>query len=291
MREIFFEAMELWLAEDPRGILLAGDVGHPFVERLRERFGSRVINAGVAEQAAVGVAAGLALAGKKAVFYSIASFPTSRAYEFLRNDVCFHGAEVKIVAAGTGFTYGAQGPSHHALDDIALARLLPGMNLLLPGDLHEARVLCKAVLHDIAGPCYLRLGRSALDLGHDVVPFVPRVLREGAGAVFVATGSALEEAVRAAEIADASLVSLHGLPVLDDKRLLQMCEGKPVITVEEHLADGGIGSWLAERILESGVRPASFRRCAPRGFEKLAGSVAWLRDRAGISTSALLERG
>src|SRR6184192_4584852 len=134
------------LAErDSRVFLIVGDLGFGVTEPFAQRFPERYLNAGVAEQNMTGIAAGLALSGKIVFTYSIGNFPTLRCLEQIRNDICYHHANVKVVAVGGGFAYGALGMTHHATEDLAIMRTLPGMVVVAPGDPVEAELATRAV--------------------------------------------------------------------------------------------------------------------------------------------------
>src|SRR5713226_3860325 len=156
MRNAFILALTDLAAQDPRITLVVGDLGFGVVVDFSKRFPKQFINAGVAEQNMTSLAAGLALSGKIVFTYSIGNFPTLRCLEQIRNDVCYHNANVKIVSVGGGFSYGSLGMSHHATEDLAIMRALPGMVVVAPGDPMEAACATRAVAaYD--GPCYLRL--------------------------------------------------------------------------------------------------------------------------------------
>src|SRR5438876_10795973 len=137
MRGAFRDAICELAADDERIWLLTGDLGYTVLEPFYERFPARFVNVGVAEQNMTGVATGLALEGRIVFTYSIANFPTLRCLEQVRNDVCYHEANVKIVSIGGGFSYGALGISHHATEDLAIFRALPNMAVVAPCDLWE----------------------------------------------------------------------------------------------------------------------------------------------------------
>ena len=191
MRAAFIETM-LDLAEHEERIwLLCGDLGYSVLERFAERFPGRFVNVGVAEQNMTGVAAGLALSGKIVFTYSIANFPIMRCLEQIRNDICYHDLNVKIVAVGGGFAYGSAGYSHHALEDLVIMRSLPNMTVLAPGDPTEARLAIRAVLSH-TGPCYMRFGKAGEPTVHPTEPHfeighvIP--MRSGTDALVVSTG-------------------------------------------------------------------------------------------------------
>src|SRR5271168_2577576 len=159
MRTAFFRALADLAERDERVNLIVGDIGFGVTENFARRFPQRFLNVGVAEQNMTGIAAGLALSGKIVFTYSIANFPILRCLEQVRNDVCYHNANVKIVAVGGGLAYGSLGATHHATEDLAIMRSLPRMTVIAPGDPFEAEAATRAVAAH-SGPCYLRLGRA-----------------------------------------------------------------------------------------------------------------------------------
>ena len=159
MKDVFVEALLAHAAENPAITLVTGDLGFGPLMQFKERFPERFINAGVAEQNMLGLAVGLALSGKIAVAYSIANFGTLRCLEQIRNDACYHQANVKIVAIGGGFSYGPLGISHHATEDLSILRALPDLTFFSPSDDWEAREITRLAL-ETKGTCYLRIDKS-----------------------------------------------------------------------------------------------------------------------------------
>src|SRR5439155_22893402 len=202
MRNAFFGTMLALAEHDERVMLVVGDLGFGVVEPFASRFPARFVNVGVAEQNMTGIAAGLALSGKIVFTYSIANFASLRCLEQIRNDVCYHNANVKVVAVGGGLAYGALGSTHHATEDLAIMRTLPRMVVVAPGDPVEAELLTRAIARE-AGPCYMRLGRAGERVVH------PRhtplqvgkaiVVRDGSDLTLISTGALLWTAVQVAE--------------------------------------------------------------------------------------------
>src|SRR5260370_5765307 len=201
MRTSFIDTLCAQAAADERIWLLTGDLGYSVLERFADTFPNRYVNVGVAEQNLAGVAAGLARCGKIPFIYSIANFPTLRCLEQIRNDICYHEGNVKIVAVGGGLTYGAQGYTHHGVEDLAILRALPGMTVLAPGDPVETRLATKAVL-DWPGPCYLRLGKAKEPVVHQTEPAfeIGRAItvRTGWDVTLISTGGMLHETLEVA---------------------------------------------------------------------------------------------
>lgn len=297
MREAFFRSLVRLAAEDERIYLLAGDLGFSVADEFRRRFPERFLNVGVAEQNMTGVAAGLALAGKIAFTYSIANFPTLRCLEQIRNDVCYHNTNVKIVAVGGGLAYGALGPSHHATEDLAILRALPSMVVVAPGDSLEAGQATAAIARH-PGPCYLRLGRAGEPTVHGSLEFklgkAVRI-RRGNDLSLIATGGMLPiaaEVVRRLELdgLEAGLWSMHTLKPLDVEAVQEAAANGRLFTLEEHSVIGGLGSAVAEVLCEAGYS-GTFRRIAlPDAFAPCAGSTEYLRRSNGLDVESVLGR-
>lgn len=269
MRGAFVNSLMEVAAADPRVTLVVGDLGFGVVQEFAERFPNQFINAGVAEQNMTGLAAGMAHSGRIVFTYSIANFSTLRPLEQIRNDVCYHQANVVVVAVGGGMAYGALGASHHATEDIAILRSLPNMTVVAPGDPVETTAATKAVAQGI-GPTYLRLGRAGEPTVHaDPIDWqLGKALpvRRGKDLTLVSTGGMLHTTVAAADLLrdtcglSATVLSMHTIKPLDEQALLEeAARTQAVFTVEEHSRLGGLGGACAEVLLEAGM-PVKFAR-------------------------------
>lgn len=291
MRQAFADALLAAAATDPDLWLIVGDVGYSVVEPFAARFASRFVNAGVAEQNMLGLAAGLAIAGKNVFVYSLANFPTFRCYEQLRNDIAYHRLNVTVVAVGGGLAYGGHGYSHHAVEDLGAVRLLPHTTVIAPGDPHEAAWATRELARHV-GPAYLRLGRGHEPAVHDAESSTwqigqPILVRQGAGCTIASTGGMLALARQAAEQLDATLYSVPTLAPLDWSAVLDSARGTTLVTVEDH-GPGGLGTLAAEAIVE---REAAVRlrpvRFAATPIE-VAGSQEYLNRRHGVDLAGIL---
>lgn len=252
MRNTFLKTLLLLAEEDPRIMLVVGDLGFSVVEPFAQRFPERFLNAGIAEQNMAGVAAGLAAAGFHPFIYSIANFPTLRCLEQIRNDIAYHRQPVTVVAVGGGLGYGSLGYSHHAVQDLACLRSMPGMLMATPGDPQET-VAVTRYLVQADRPSYLRLGKGGEPQVHASTPVYsklgPQVVRLGSRKAVLACGNTLALADQAALSLDATLLSC---PVWDDsedtrRAILETVNGHDrLVIVEEHLAAGGFGSFVRE---------------------------------------------
>lgn len=159
MRTETIDTLLAYAKANPDVMLLTADLGYSVLERFAEALPAQYANVGICEQAMTGIAAGLALSGKRVVLYSIANFPTLRCLEQLRNDVCYHDLPVLVVAVGGGLAYGAQGYTHHGIEDLGIMAMLPNIAVACPADPQEAMALLPQLL-ERRRPAYLRLGRS-----------------------------------------------------------------------------------------------------------------------------------
>ena len=298
MRDAFVKALMPIAAADPSVVLMTGDLGFGVLDGFRQRYPKQFYNVGVAEQNLAGVAAGLAMAGCKVLTYSIANFPILRCLEQVRNDICYHQADVKIVSIGGGMAYGALGYSHFATEDLAILRSLPGLTVVAPGDPVEVEQLLPQIMN-LDGPVYLRLGRAGERPIHDssttVVLGQPTVARDGSHVLILTTGGMLPVAMQAADQLslkgiEIAVVSIHTLSPLDAAAMAELMSSfDVVITVEEHSTVGGIGSASAEVIAEAGI---SVRFCRlglqPTAFPSGVGSQEHLRRRNCIDAESVV---
>ncbi len=299
MRGAFFRALMDLASTDHRITLIVGDLGFGVVEPFAKQFPGQFLNAGVAEQNLTGVAAGMALMGRVVFTYSIANFPTLRCLEQIRNDVCYHRANVKIVALGGGFAYGALGVTHHATEDLAVLRSLPEMTVVAPGDPIETDLATRAIIAR-PGPCYLRLGRSGEPVLHrsgiDFELGKAIRLRDGEDLTIISTGGMLSTALDTATRLDARgirsrVLSMHTLKPLDEDAIAAAaCETGAILTLEEHSRAGGLGGAVAEVLAEIEGVHVPFRRIGlPQEFAPLAGNQEYLRAAHGLGAESVVQ--
>jgi len=292
VRTAFINALCDIADDDERIWLLTGDLGFSVLEPFAERFPDRFVNAGVAEQNMTGVAAGLASCGKIVCTYSIANFPTLRCLEQIRNDVCLHELPVKIISVGGGFAYGAQGYTHHGVEDLAVMRALPNMTVVAPADPIEATLATRALLRR-PGPAYLRLGKSREAVVHRQTPpfAIGQAVRvcEGTDVALISTGGMLGYVMETAEALatlhgiSARVLSMHTLKPLDVEAVISAArETGAVVTVEEHSVVGGLGSAVADVVATmDGSHAPLHKYGAPDRVNHLVGQQEVLRRMAG----------
>jgi transketolase len=224
----------------------------------------RFFNAGIAEQNLIGTAAGLAAAGMIPFVSTFAMFATGRAFEQIRNSVCYPGLNVKIAATHAGLTVGEDGASHQALEDIGLMRSLPGMTVIVPADATEThRAVAWAAEH--RGPVYIRLGRASVDDvfgdGYEFVPGRANLLADGADLTIIAAGIMVAPARRAADELtqsglSARVLNMASIKPIDREAIVKAAiDTGAVVTCEEHNIIGGLGSAVAEVLSENAPTP------------------------------------
>lgn len=284
MRTAFIKTLEEEAADNKNLFLVVGDLGFGVVTNFAAKYPDQFLNAGIAEQNMTGLAAGIAMTGKTVFTYSIANFPTLRPYEQIRNDICYHNANVKVVAVGGGFCYGALGPTHFATEDMAVMRALPNMVVLAPGDPWEAAAATRALIR-YNGPVYLRLGRAGepevhsspveFEIGKSI-----RV-REGNDITLLAIGGMVYNAAKAADELkqkgiNARVISAGSLKPFDEAAVIAAAkETGKILTIEEHSLIGGLGSTVAEVLAESGLSPKFKRLGIPSEFPSRVGDQEW----------------
>lgn len=297
MRDRFIHTLCQLAASDPRIMLITGDLGFAVLDEYRRRFPRQFINAGVAEQNMTLVATGMALEGHIVFTYSIGNFPTLRCLEMIRNDAAYHGANVKVVSIGGGFSYGPLGISHHATEDLAIMRALPDVTCVSPTSLGETEAATRAITAT-PGTCFLRLDKDKGPDGDE--PFVlgrPRILRRGRDVALFVTGGILSEVVKAADDLErsglsASIYSIHTLKPLEPALYVEAAKNhRAIVTVEEHTIHGGLGSLVLETLADAGAWPARFLRIGLDGcFSSVVGSQTFLRTHYNMDAASIGRR-
>jgi transketolase len=254
MRNAFIQELVILARQHPQIALVVGDLGYSVVEPFADEFPERFINAGVAEQNMTGLAAGMASEGYHVFTYSIANFPTFRCAEQVRNDVAYHNLSVTVVSVGGGLAYGSLGYSHHAVQDYALMRTMPNMLIAAPGDPMETRA-CIRYLVKNPGPSYLRLAKAGEPNFHQDIPELQpgklvNLMEMKSGKAIITTGAGLQAGLdlkRNNKYHDHALFSLPLWSMSTKAVTLEyLRQYDQIITVEDHLYDGGFGSWMLE---------------------------------------------
>lgn len=281
--------------------LLVADVGYNLVEPFQQEFPDRFINVGIAEQAMIGIASGLAMQGKQVFCYSLGNFPTLRCLEQIRNDVCYHNLPVTIVNSGAGLYYGALGSSHHATEDIAVMRAMPNMRVISPCDPVETQAITKSLCEYYKQPFYLRLqGSNDKQVWkYNSLPFdiVGKILMVETGNYWaiLATGSIVNECIKARDMIDSDhkplVYSVNTIKPIDTKQLKELSEmGINFITVEEHNLSGGLSAAVLEALSDMGLSTKVVRIGLRDKFCKEVGSQEYLRKLNGLDAESIVNK-
>lgn len=300
MRNAYIDSLYELTKENGNVYSFVADNGAIVFDKYRKDFPDNFVNFGIAESVMVSVAAGMASRGKIPFIYTIIPFLIMRAYEQIRNDVCMQNMNVKIVGIGAGVSYSTLGPTHHAIEDIALMRVLPGMTVISPADPLEARKAVKEAVK-IKGPVYIRLGTSKepavykgdyrFEIGKGVV------MRDGRDATVIATGNSVHDAQMACDELEKNgkrirLINIHTIKPIDEEVILKAArETNAIITVENHSVIGGLGSAVAEVLAKKVTGKIKF---GSLGFNDTYchgyGTLAELKDAYGIGKIGIVNK-
>ena len=300
MRKTSLDMVYELAKRDRRVVFIGSDLGPDTLKQLKAEYPRQFLMEGVSEANIVTMAAGLAMEGKIPYINTIATFLSRRCFEQIVLDLGLHNTKVRLIASGGGVVYAPLGPTHLAIDDIAILRAVPNMTILAPADADEMRRLMLQTL-EVDGPVYIRLGKggdpvvSRDDLPCKIGKAI--LMREGNDALIVATGICLQVALAAADYLakqsiSASVLHVHTIKPLDSKAIQENAARVPVVvTIEEHTIVGGLGSAVAEIIAEAGFNPSKrFRRIGiPDVFPDEYGSQASLMARYKITAEHVTE--
>ena len=292
MRDGFFKAVEDLSEERDNIYILTADLGFGLFDKFRNKYPERFYDIGVAEANMIGIASGLALSGKNVYCYSIIPFLVMRAFEQIRIDIAYQNLNVKLIGAGGGFTYGLEGFTHFALEDLALMRVLPNMTVVVPCDYFEAQEFAR-LSYDYNSPIYIRLGRNNEPNIHQQKPNIKigegLILTQGNDLAIFSIGSMISVALDIHDILGkhglwASVVNMHTLKPLDEKLIKRYSEKyKAIFTIEEHYISGGLGSAVAEVLAENSYSGIFKRFGIPLNPKKTIGNAELRRNFYGLN--------
>jgi transketolase len=312
--EIFSETLQS-LAENDRDITVvtSDSRGSGKLVPFGQRFPEQIVEVGIAEQNLVGVAAGLASMGKKTFAVSPACFLTARSLEQIKNDVCYSDNPVKLIGISAGVSYGALGSTHHSLHDFAVLRAINNITIVAPADNYETEEAIRAAA-SFDKPIYLRFGKKAMPTSIDYFgnnksdyhrkPEIVnrnfqfgkgRIIRNGSDLTFIATGEGVLPALEAAEKLsienniECCVVSMHTIKPLDTELITKLAENnRPIITVEEHSINGGLGEAVGSFLMQNGFHNR-FKIVGLPDDHTVSGSQNEIFEHYGISEKGLSE--
>ncbi len=299
MRNAFAREITRLATEDPRVVLLSGDIGNKLFDDLKAAAPGRFMNCGVAEANMTGVAAGLATQGFRPFTYTITPFATVRCLEQIRVDICYQNLPVVVVGTGAGLSYMELGPTHHSCEDIGLLRLLPNMSVVCPCDPVEVGLALRAAMTQ-DGPVYIRLGKKGEPKLHASVPDFKIgkaiTLKEGTACCILATGNMVASALEVGRALDAQGIStrvesMHTVKPLDLELLSSLKDRYGVVaTMEEHSLLGGLGAAVAEWAADQPDRPFRLIRFGTEDrFLEVVGTQEYGRELSGLGIPRMVE--
>ncbi len=298
MRETSLKMVHELAKRDPRVVFVGSDLGAGVLDAMRQEMPERFYMEGVSEAAIIGMAAGLAMDGYIPYVNTIATFITRRCYEQVAIDLCLHNLPVRLIANGGGMVYAPLGPTHMAIEDIAIMRALPNMSVVAVADAEEMKRFMAATL-DHPSPIYIRLGK-----GGDPVVTKPEhgftlgkaIELKAPGRVgFITTGVMASRALAASEImaktnTPAGVLHMPSVKPFDEAAVLALAaKVERLVTVEEHSRIGGLGSAVSELLTDKGVHTPLLRLALPDRFPEDYGSQEHLLEQAGLSPAAIAE--
>ncbi|HLB41632.1 MAG TPA: transketolase C-terminal domain-containing protein [Gammaproteobacteria bacterium] len=300
MRNAFADEITKVAISNEKVVLLSGDIGNKLFDQFKLSVPKQFYNCGVAEANMTGVAAGLAMMGFRPFTYSITPFVTVRCLEQVRVDVCYHDLPVTIVGTGAGFSYTELGPTHHSCDDIGFLRMLPNISIICPCDAIEVREAIWASLEQ-AGPVYIRLGKKGEPVIHNIKPKFTigrsMTVRAGKDICILSTGNVMPLALSVADRLQqvniqARVESFHTVKPLDQDLLKDIFANYSIVaTIEEHSLIGGLGSAIAEWIVDSDRINAKFIRFGTRDeFLPYIGSQEYARSYFDLTEEKIVNR-
>lgn len=294
MRTAFSDALVRLAKSDPKVLLLTGDHGYALFDEFRKQCPKQYINAGIAEQNMVGMAAGLAKAGFIPFVYGLSAFVPIRVLEQIKLDIAHDNLHVVLLGDGAGFVYSHLGTSHQSTEDIAVTRAIPNLSVLSPADRFE-QTLCMDWAYNAKASIYLRMGKSDRGDVHDgplTLPMGNLVSVRGGqrgGLAFFATGSMVRTAIDIAtrDFPEASIWSVPAIKPINATQLLEICAGsRGIVTLEEHSVIGGLGSLVAE--ITSEFAPAKILRIGVADrFSDHCGSYKYLLQEHQIDADSV----
>ena len=299
MRDAYFEALFPIFRRDPNAVFITADNGAPTLDRFAEELPGQFFTVGIAEQQLIGMACGMALEGKKVYTYAIAPFVTLRCYEQTKLDVCAMNLPIVSIGVGAGYAYDIMGPTHHTVEDITIMRALPNMVVYSPADGVTAAALAH-LCHEDRRPQYIRFDRGGVpDLYEDRTPDVRDGIcqaRAGRDVALIATGIMVHQALKVADALAirgiaAGVLDLFRIKPIDTACLLAyLADVSRIVTLEEHLLAGGMGSAVLEALVDEGAYLPTLRIGQRDTFMFEMGGREAIWEASGLDVPSMAER-
>jgi transketolase len=290
MRKEFSNYIEQISEQNEKLVFITGDLGYGALENVKSKLGNRFINAGVAEQNMIGMAAGMAYIGFQVICYSIAPFVVYRCLEQIRNDVCFHNLPVYVVGNGGGYGYGIMGSSHHAIEDLAALSGLPNMSCYVPSFSEDLKTSLDEIFENKT-PAYLRLGlgKNMPDNSSITKYGIEIIKNPNSKLTIISQGPVANNLLEALKLFDGKLeidvFTIKNMPILElpDQIKKSIFKTMNVLTIEEHITIGGISSMISLAIHTEGLKIEKFVSLSAKGYPgNLYGSQSYHQKISGL---------
>jgi transketolase len=290
MRDALFGTLYEKAKEDKDIVVVTGDMGAPSLDQFRADFPERFFNVGIAEQNMIAVATGLASEGKKVYTFAIAPFATSRCYEFTKLNAGLMKFPIKVVGVGAGFSYDDSGPTHHTTEDISIMRTIPGLEIYCPADSVAAAKIAEMTVNS-KSPSYLRLDRKVLPMIYSKDEEFHGGFEEyisGEKVAIVTTGNMVHTALEvSAKFNDLiGVIDLYRIKPVNPNLAETLKKYKRIITLEEHLLEGGLGSIIAEMVVDKDL-PVKVKRIGLKSFIYAYGGREHIEEVCGIDADSV----
>ncbi len=294
MQKAYLMALFELAEKDPNVLLLLADSGTAYDELFKKYLPNQILDFGIAEENMVAAAGGMASCGKIPFVYTASTFLAYRSFEFIRNDVCLQNANVKFVGMGEGMSWSTLGPTHHTTEELALLRVLPNLIVLSPS-CPSAVGQCVKFAYQHQGPVYIRIGMGGEPELYDkpVDVLKNQTLKDGSDISIFATGSVINEALKAAEMlslkgVSAKVIDVCAISPFDRENVIAEVKSKRgIVTVEEHNVVGGLGSIVSEIVAEEGLKVNLLKLGIQHGFAKGYGTLAQVREQNGLDHNSI----
>jgi len=290
MRDALFGTLYERALEDKDIVIVTADMGAPSLDKFRENIPERFFNVGIAEHDMIAIASGLASEGKKVYTFAIAPFITSRCFEFTKLNAGLMGFPIKLVGVGAGFSYDDSGPTHHTTEDISIMRAIPNLEIYSLSDSVSAAKITEMTI-DSQIPAYLRLDRKVLPILYPEDEKFESGFKEyksGKKVGIVTTGNMVHNALEISSKfgEDVGVIDVYKIKPINPEIANTLRQYKKIVTLEEHLLEGGLGSIVSELITDNNI-PVSLKRIGLKDFIYAYGGRENIQKVCGIDTDSV----
>jgi len=294
MKQAFIDSLKKLMEKDNKVIVITADMGFTVFEKIQKKYPKRFFNTGITEQASISFAAGLALSGYKVYFYAQAPFISMRCLEQVRLDITYNHLDVKLIGSNSGFSLNQYGVSHFGLEDIAIMMTLPKMTIFNPADSMEMTKSMEES-YKIKGPVYIRMTKTGNQTIHkkNIIINDPILMDKGNDGLLLVSGGLLDRAIQIiAFLKEESInLTLYSCPLIkpiNNNLISTISKFSNIFTLEEHTVIGGVGSTIANLIIDNNIKAKLTKFALPDDYLHVAGTIDYLLDESGLSVEGVV---